>query len=112
MKPPKNLPTSSVAKRGTKKGVYTPKPKKKRSTGRYMQIMIRLSKEDFDRGLPYFGDKDSLKKYVIEAFHEKVNRAEANDKAARTKKLLTDENLLLSVLTHMKETGKLKSLLG
>jgi hypothetical protein len=50
--------------------------------------------------------------YVIEAFHEKVNRAESNDRAARIKKLITDEELLFSVLKHMKETGKLYLLLG
>jgi hypothetical protein len=74
--------------------------------------MIRLPKDDFNRGLSYFGDKPNLKNYVIEAYRERVNRAEANDKAGHLRKLLTDEALLLTVLQHMKETGKLDFLFG
>jgi hypothetical protein len=39
-----------------------------------------------------------------------VKLAELHDKAGRLKKLLADETLLLPVLKHMQETGKLNFL--
>jgi hypothetical protein len=60
--------------------------------------------------LPYFEHEKYLGKYALEALREKINRAEAHDKAWRLKKLLTDEELLYAVLKHMQETGKLRFL--
>jgi AMMECR1 domain-containing protein len=75
-----------------------------------VQTIIRLPIEDYERGLPYFEFRENLSKFAIEAVREKINRAEANDKAGRLRKLLTDEELLFTVLKHMKETGKLRFL--
>jgi hypothetical protein len=94
-------------KRNSKKGNSTQAEKKSRSTARYVEIRIRLPLEEYERGLPYFEARKNLNKYAVEALREKINRAEANDKAGRMKKLLTDEMILSSVLQHMKETGKL-----
>ncbi|MDR1902552.1 MAG: hypothetical protein LBQ88_09765 [Treponema sp.] len=97
-----------VGSRIASKGNSTRKAKKPRSTRRYFEVKIRIPTEDFVRGQSYFHEEKYLSRYVLDAYLEKVNRAEANDKKARIKKLLTDEDLLLSVLTHMQETGKLK----
>jgi hypothetical protein len=80
--------------------------------GRYVRLEIRVPLEDYERGLPYFGTRKNLNQYAVEALMERINRAEANDKAGRLKKLLTDEDLLMAVLKHMKETGKLNSLIS
>jgi hypothetical protein len=60
--------------------------------------------------LPYFENQKNLGRFILDAIREKINRAEANDKAARLRKLLTDETLLLSVLSHLQKTGKLNFL--
>jgi hypothetical protein len=99
-------------KRKTKKKVTTPKTKKKAVETQYVEIKIRVPYEDYLRGMPYFEVRENLNKFTVEALREKINRAEANDKAVRLKKLLTDEKLLGLVLKHMKETGKLSFLIG
>jgi hypothetical protein len=107
---PSNLPVATVAKRGVKKGTSAPKAKTPRSKGRYIDLKIRLPIEEYNRGLPYFENPKNLVRFILDAVREKINRAEANDKAGRLKKLLTDETLLLPVLNHMQKTGKLNFL--
>jgi hypothetical protein len=105
--PPKNLPTSTVKKPGKKRHNQIPKTKKRAVVPRYVQFMIRLSTDDFLRGLPYFQDRENLKRFTLEAVREKINRAEANDKAARMKKLVTNMDELADVLREMAKSGKL-----
>jgi hypothetical protein len=106
----KGLPVATVAGRGAKKRSSTPKAKTPRSTARYIDLKIRLPIEEYNRGLPYFENQKNLGRFILDAVREKINRAEANDKAGRMKKLLTDEALLLSVLNHLQKTGKLNFL--
>jgi hypothetical protein len=103
--------TVPVGNRTTQKGNSIPKLKKNRSTARYVEIKIRITREEFARGLPYFENEKYIGRFVLDAVREKINRAESHDKTARLSKLLTDETLLLPVLKHMQETGKLNFLM-
>jgi hypothetical protein len=94
------------------KGNSTQKAKTNRSTARYVEVKIRVTKDEFARGLPYFENEKYLGRFVLEAYREKVNRAEAHDKTGRLKRMLTDEELLYTVLKHMYETGKLNFLIA
>jgi hypothetical protein len=107
-----NVPSGTATGRGAKKGNSTQKAKTKRSTGRFFKVEIRLTREDYSRGMPYFENEKSLAGFVLDAYREKINRAESNDKARRLGKLLADETLLLPVLKHMQETGKLNFLIA
>ena len=106
---PKILPVGS---RAAPKGNSTPKQKKPRSTARYVALKIRLPIEDYNRGQPYFGDQKCLGRYVIEAYREKLNRAEANDKAGRFRILMSNMALLEPILKEMFAQGKLDFLRG
>jgi hypothetical protein len=99
-------------RRSGEKRSSTPKEKKKAVAPRYFEIRIRLARADYERGQPYFEAREGLNKFVLEAVLEKINRAEANDRNSRLRKLLTDESLLLPVLSHLHETGKLNFLFG
>jgi hypothetical protein len=103
--------TVPVGNNAAQKGNPTPKPKKTRSTARYVEVKIRITREEFTRGLPYFENEKYLGRFVLDAVRKKINRAESHDKTARLSKLLTDETLLLPVLKHMQETGKLNFLM-
>jgi hypothetical protein len=111
MRPPKNLaknvPVGSVAGRKTKKGSSTPKAKTKRSTARFFEVKIRITAEEYARGQPYFQGQRHLSRFALDAFREKLNRAEANDKAARLRILAGNMELLEPVLKEMYAQGKL-----
>jgi short subunit dehydrogenase-like uncharacterized protein len=109
-KMPNKVPTSTAVKRKSKKPDTTPKRKNKAVEPQYIEVKIRVPYGDYQRGMPYFEARENLNKFTVEALREKINRAEANDKAGRRKKLLTDEYLLLEVLKDMQGTGKLKFL--
>jgi hypothetical protein len=66
-----------------------------------------LPAEDFARGQPYFGELKHLGKFMLDAYKEKLNRAEANDKAGRLRVLANNIELLLPILTEMHKQGKL-----
>ncbi|MDR1315373.1 MAG: hypothetical protein LBK13_00755 [Spirochaetales bacterium] len=104
---PKTVP---VGNRAAQKGNSPQKEKKGRSTARYVEVKIRITRDEFARGLPYFGNEKYLGRFALDAVREKINRSESHDKSARLSKLLTDETLLLPVLKHMQETGKLNFL--
>ena len=106
----KNLPVGSTVKRGSKKSNSTPKVKKPRSMPRFFEVKIRISAEDYARGKPYFSEKKYLPRFVLDAYQEKVNRAEANSKSARTRILLSNMELLEPVLKEMYAQGKLNFL--
>jgi hypothetical protein len=94
-----------------KKRVSTRKTKTKPSTARYFEAVVRVPKAVYLRAEPYFKPREGLSKFVLDALLERINRAEANDKNARLRKLLSDEGLLEPVLKHMHETGKLAFLI-
>jgi hypothetical protein len=104
---PKIVPVGSST---TQRGNSPQKAKTNRSTARYVEVKIRITRDEFTRGLSYFENEKYLGRFTLDAVREKINRAEANDKAGRLRKLLTDETLLLPVLKHMQETGKLNFL--
>jgi len=105
-----NLPVGSSMRRGGKKGNSTRKPKKTRSTPRYFEVNIRIPAEDYARGQPYFDDRKYLPKFILDAYQEKVNRAEANNKAARLRILAGNIELFEPVLKEMYKQGKLNYL--
>jgi hypothetical protein len=111
MGPPKKGPGRPkivpVGNRIAPKGNSTQKAKTNRSTARYIDVKIRIPRDEFTRGLPYFEHEKNLSRFVLEAYREKVNRSESRDKDGRLKKLLTNEALLLPVLKHLQETGEL-----
>jgi hypothetical protein len=84
-----------------------PETPKNPSAGRYVRLEIRVPVDDYERGLPFFGDRKRLNQYVVEALQERINRAEANDKTSRLRKLMTDMNLLLPALKELWNEGKL-----
>jgi hypothetical protein len=106
----KNLPVGSSMKRKTQKGNSTPKAPKTRSTPQFYEVKIRMSAEDFARGKPYFDELKYLPKFFMDAYAEKVNRAEANNKSARLRTLMGNMELLEPVLTEMAKCGKLNFL--
>jgi hypothetical protein len=69
-----------------------------------------MSAEDFVRGQPYFGELKYLGKFMLDAYTEKLNRAESNDKAGRLRALANNIELLLPVITEMHKQGKLNFL--
>jgi hypothetical protein len=105
---PKIVPVGS---RITTKGSSTPKPKKTRSAPRFYEVKIRIPAEDFARGQPYFGELKHLGKFMQDAYKEKLNRAESNDKAGRLRVLANNIEILLPVITEMHKQGKLDFLL-
>jgi hypothetical protein len=96
-----------VGSRVAPKGNSTPKPKKTRSTPRFYEVKIRISAEEFARGQPYFGEIKHLGKFMLDAYREKLNRAEANDKAGRLRILMNNIDLLEPVLKEMHAQGRL-----
>jgi len=103
----KNLPVGRNTGRKSQKGNSTPTKGKTRSTARYFEVKIRLTADEYARGLPYFDEKKYLPKFFMDAFTERVNRAEANSKAARRRMLMGDMELLEPVLKEMYALGKL-----
>jgi len=103
----KNLPVGSAVKRKTKKGNPAQKGKKKPSRRRFVEVKLRITVEDFARGQPYFHEEKYLPRYVIDAYLERVNRAEANNKSARARILAGNVELLEPVLREMHAQGKL-----
>ena len=105
-----NLPVGSSMRRKTKNGSSTPKAKKTRSTGRYFEVKIRITAEDHARGKPYFKEEKYLSRYVLDAYLERLNRAESNNKAARLRILADNVELLLPIIKEMHQQGKLNFL--
>jgi hypothetical protein len=95
-----------------KKGNPTPRAKTKRPTPKFYDVKIRLSVEDYARGLPYFANQKHFSKFILDAYWEKVKRAEAHDKEAKQKRLTSDMNALEPVLKEMYAQGKLSFLNG
>ena len=114
MRAPKNTPKKPrivpVGSRSAKKGNSTQKAKKPRSTARYVDLKIRLPIAEYNRGLPYFEDQKYLGRFMLDAFREKINRAEAGDKADRLRALASNVILLEPVLREMFVQGKLNFL--
>ena len=106
----RNLPVGSSERRSAKKGNSTRSVKKTRSTPRYIEVKIRISAEEYARGMPYFIEKKFLPKFLIDAYAEKVNRAESNNKAARLKSLAGNIELLEPILKEMHKQKKLNFL--
>ena len=106
----KTLPVGRNKRRTAKKGNSTQKPKKTRSTPRYFEVKFRITAEDYARGQPYFDDPKYLPKFCIDAFLEKVNRAEANSKSARLRTLMGNIEILEPVLKEMYARGHLNFL--
>jgi hypothetical protein len=94
-------------KRKTKNGKTTRQTPTKRPVAKIHDVKIRLSAEDYSAGLPYFNEAKYLPKFAIDAYREKVKRAEAHDKEAKQKALVGDMNRLEQVLREMHTQGKL-----
>lgn len=106
----KKLPAGNATTRKMKKGKKIPLAKNKRSTARYFEVIIRLSAEDYARGLPYFENKKYLLKFIMDGYHEKINRAEGYNKAARLKKLSENVEMFEPIMREMFNCGKLNYL--
>ena len=111
-KMPRNLPVGTSKGSAAKKGNSTRETVKKRPTARFYEVKIRLPAEEYLRGLPFFDELKYLPKFFMDAYAEKVNRAEANNKAARLKKLAGDVDLLDPVIKEMHDSGKLNYLIN
>jgi hypothetical protein len=111
-KQPRNLLDSTTVRRNPKKGSSIPKIPKKRSTARLFEVKIRMPMADYIRGRPYFHEDKYLSRYVLDAYLERINRAEANNKRAIAQRLANDIELLVPVLQEMFRQGKLDFLNG
>jgi hypothetical protein len=108
--PKKTLKKPSIGsdkKSKIKTGSSTRKSKKSRPVPRFYEVKIRITAEEYAWGLPYFGEQKYLAKFVMESYREKVKRAEAHDKEAKQRALISNMNLLLPVLQEMYQQGKL-----
>jgi hypothetical protein len=94
-------------KRKTKTGKSTQKTKTKRTAPRFYEIKIRITAEEYAQGQPFFDELKYLPKFVLEAYREKVKRAEAHDKEAKQRALVSNMGLLEPVLKEMFDQGKL-----
>jgi hypothetical protein len=108
---PRTLPVGSTVKRKAKNGSSTPKKKKAPPKKRFYEVKFRIPAEDFTRGQPYFHEEKYLSRYVHDAFLERVNRAEANSKSARTRIMAGNMELLLPIIKEMHTQGMLDFLL-
>jgi len=106
----KNLPVGTSAGRKRKKGNSTPNAGKNRRTSRFVEVKIRIPADLYARGLPYFDEIKYLPKFIMDAYAERVNRAEANNKSARLRILMGNIDLLEPVLLEMAKLGKLNFL--
>ena len=70
-------------------------------------VIEELALEYGLRGLPYFGGRKYLGRFMVDAYREKLNRAEANDKAGRLRILTGNMALLEPILREMCTQGKL-----
>ena len=109
---PKNLPVGSDTRRKAKKGNSTPTGKKTRLNRRFYEVKIRIPAEDFARGQPYWQEEKYLSRYVLDAYRERLNRAEANDKQSRLRILAGNMDILLPIIVEMHKQGKLQFLNG
>jgi len=107
---PKNLPVGRNTGRKTKKGNSTQKRKTKRPEALFYDVKVRIPAADYVRGKPYFDEPRYLPKFFMDAYSEKVNRAESNSKAARLRILMGNIELLEPVLIEMAKCGKLNFL--
>jgi hypothetical protein len=103
----KNPLIGSDNKRKTKTGSSTPNAKKKNPIPRFYEVKIRITADEYAWGLPYFGEQKYLSKFVMESYREKVKRAEAHDKEAKQRAIISNINLLEPVLKEMFQQGKL-----
>ena len=108
----KNPRIGSDNKRKTKTGKTIPKKPETPSVPRFYEVTIRITKGEHDWALPYFDDDKYLSKFVLEAFREKVKRAEAHDKEARLRNLISNATLLEPVIQELYRQGKLGFLNG
>jgi hypothetical protein len=106
-KPLKKPLIGSDTRRKTKTGTSTQKKKKNRPVPRFYEVKIRITAEEYAWGLPYFGEQKYLSKFVIESYKEKIKRAEAHDKEAKQRALVSNVELLLPVIQEMYRQGKL-----
>ena len=104
---PKKAFIGTDTKRKLQKGNSIPKKKKPTLKKRFYEIKIRITTEEYDRGLPFFEEQKYLQKFVLDAYREKVKRAEAHDKEAKQKCLVSNMALLLPVIQEMHSQGKL-----
>jgi hypothetical protein len=111
-KQPRNLLDSTTVRRNLKKGSSIPKTPKKCSTARFFEVKIRIPMADYTRGQSYFHADKYLSRYVLDAYLEKINRAEANNKRAIAQRLANDIELLVPVLQEIFQQGKLIFLNG
>jgi hypothetical protein len=103
----KNLPIGSTIKHKTKKSNSTSKAKKTRSVARFFDVKVRLTSEEFVRGLPYFKEKRYISRFLLDAYSEKINRAESNDKAGRIRILANNAELILPIIKELYKQGEL-----
>ena len=107
-KRPKNLPVGTSRRPDAKKRSSTGETKKTRSTGRFIDVKIRIPADEYARGLPYFDEPKYLAKFILDSYRERVNRAEANNKAARLRILAGNMDLLAPIVNEMIAQGRLK----
>jgi hypothetical protein len=73
-------------------------------------VKIRITAEEYARGQPYFQELKYLPRFMLDAYAERVNRAESNNKAARIRILAGNMDLLEPIIREMHAQGRLKFL--
>ena len=106
-KKPVKASTGTGNKPKIKKGGSSPRKPKKRTTAKFYDVKIRITAEEFNRGSPYHDGLKYLKKFVMDAYREKIKRTESNDKETKQKALISSAALLEPVIRELYQQGKL-----
>jgi len=107
---PRKLPVGTSMRLDAKKRNSTGENKKTRSTGRFIEVKIRIPADEYARGLPYFDEPKYLPKFILDSYRERVNRAEANNKTARLRILAGNMDLLEPIIKELNAQGRLNYL--
>jgi len=103
---------TSDNKRKTKKGSSLPKTQNKSDTARFYKVEFWITKDEFDSGKPFFEDTKYMPKFAVEAYREKVKRAEAADRFTKKRSQEGNIKFLKPILHEMFKQGDLDFLFG
>ena len=99
-------------KRKIKTGRSTAEKQNKSHAPLFHIVEIRLSDDDYQRGLPYFENKKYLNNFIQKAYMEKVKHLESHDKFTRQRTLASNSKLIEPLIKELFEQGKLDYLNG
>jgi hypothetical protein len=103
----KKFSITSDNKRKIKKGSSLPKKPNKSDTAHFYEVRFWITKDEYDSGKPFFEGPKYLPKFAVEAYREKVKRAEAADRFTKKRSQEGNIKFLEPILQEMFKQGKL-----